>query len=157
MKAGRMRQGGLRKRPAPGSSPLGHEKLRDLKNNTSYPMARPEFQQQASSDGVPPNYPDSPNNYGASNIYNGSMPANAPASPLGNQIVRRQPDNQIVPMMNYSNNEHPLAPDYGSIPPPAEDGWLSQYDDLDQKALLAKRDAQSKRKQIPPFIQKLSR
>lgn len=35
--------------------------------------------------------------------------------------------------------------------------WPVQYDDLDQRAEIAKRDAQSKRKQIPPFIQKLSR
>lgn len=29
--------------------------------------------------------------------------------------------------------------------------------DLDRKVQLAKRDAQGKRKQIPPFVQKLSR
>jgi heat shock transcription factor len=28
---------------------------------------------------------------------------------------------------------------------------------LEEKAIIAKRDAQSKRKQIPPFVQKLSR
>lgn len=38
-----------------------------------------------------------------------------------------------------------------------QDGWQASYDDLDQRAELAKRDAQGKRKQIPPFIQKLSR
>ena len=151
-----MRQGGSRKRPAPGASPLGSEKLQDIKNSTQYPMARQEFQQQTLSNGVSPNYPGPPNNYGASNFYNGNMPTNMPASPRGNQIVRRQPDNQVVPMMSY-NNDYPIAPEYANIPPPAEDGWPAQYDDLDQKALIAKRDAQSKRKQIPPFIQKLSR
>lgn len=35
--------------------------------------------------------------------------------------------------------------------------WPVQYDNLNQQADVAKRDAQSKRKQIPPFIQKLSR
>lgn len=29
--------------------------------------------------------------------------------------------------------------------------------ELEQRALLAKKDAQAKRKQIPPFVQKLSR
>lgn len=38
-----------------------------------------------------------------------------------------------------------------------ETGWRNEGDDLDQKALVAKRDAQAKRKQIPPFVQKLSR
>ena len=151
MKAGRMRQGGSRKRPAPGASPLGHEKLRDIKTSSTYPMAAQDYQQNISSNGVSPTYPDPANDYGASNLYN------TLGTPLGNQIVRRQPDNQIVPMMNYNNNEYSLAPDHASIPPPAEDGWPAQYDDLDHKALLAKRDAQSKRKQIPPFIQKLSR
>jgi heat shock transcription factor len=30
-------------------------------------------------------------------------------------------------------------------------------EELEQKAAIAKKDAQSKRKQIPPFVQKLSR
>ena len=38
-------------------------------------------------------------------------------------------------------------------------GWDNTDDDeeLEQKALLARKDAQAKRKQIPPFVQKLSR
>ena len=35
--------------------------------------------------------------------------------------------------------------------------WPVQYDDLDQRAEVAKKESQAKRKQIPPFIQKLSR
>lgn len=38
-----------------------------------------------------------------------------------------------------------------------ETAWRNNSDDLDQKALAAQRDAQAKRKQIPPFVQKLSR
>ncbi|KAL8663166.1 MAG: hypothetical protein Q9202_004098 [Teloschistes flavicans] len=37
-----------------------------------------------------------------------------------------------------------------------ETAWRNNSDDLDQKALAAQRDAQAKRKQIPPFVQKLS-
>ncbi len=41
--------------------------------------------------------------------------------------------------------------------PGATDGWINADEDLEQKALIAKRDAQAKRKPIPPFVQKLSR
>ncbi|KAL8689068.1 MAG: hypothetical protein Q9218_005176 [Villophora microphyllina] len=37
-----------------------------------------------------------------------------------------------------------------------EGAWGNNSDELDQKALAAQKDAQVKRKQIPPFIQKLS-
>ena len=159
MKASRMSQGSSRKRPAPGASPLGHEKLRDIKD-VQYSMAPPEFTQQTPSNTLP-NYED-PTNYGTANLtsylHNSNMPNNLPASPLGNQVVRRQPDNQIDPMMSYNNSDYPLGTDYGGLQQSTEDGWpAAQYDDLDQKALIAKRDAQAKRKQIPPFIQKLSR
>ena len=160
MKASRMSQAGSRKRPAPGASPLGHEKLRDIKD-IQYSMAPPEFTQQTPSN-VLPDYEDPSSNYGTANLtsalYNSNIPNNLPASPLGNQVVRRQPDNQIVPMMNYNNTDYPLGTEYGGLQQSTEDGWqAAQYDDLDQKALIAKRDAQAKRKQIPPFIQKLSR
>lgn len=159
MKASRMSQGGSRKRPAPGSSPLGHEKRQDVKD-VQYSMAPPEFTQQTPSNTLP-NY-DDPTNYSTANLtsylHNNNIPNNLPASPLGNQVVRRQPDNQIVPMMSYNNNDYPLGADYGGLQQSTEDVWpAAQYDDLDQKAVVAKRDAQAKRKQIPPFIQKLSR
>lgn len=40
---------------------------------------------------------------------------------------------------------------------PAEEAWNNDDAALAQKALVAKREAQSKRKSIPPFVQKLSR
>ena len=161
MKASRMSHGGSRKRPAPGASPLGHDKLRDSRNNGQYSMAPPEYPQQVTSNGLP-QYSDPANNYGNSNLastlFHSNMSSNMPSSTLENQIARRQPDNQIVPVMNYNNTDYPSGPDYGAISQSTEDGWpAAKYDDLDQKALIAKREAQAKRKQIPPFIQKLSR
>ena len=59
-------------------------------------------------------------------------------------------------MVKYNNNntlgEYPPGPGY-AIP----QGYPSQEDELDRQALRAKRDAEAKRKQIPPFVQKLSR
>lgn len=37
------------------------------------------------------------------------------------------------------------------------EGWGESISDLEQRALVAKREAQAKRKQIPPFVQKLRR
>ena len=68
------------------------------------------------------------------------------------------PDNQMD-MVKYHNNSamsgFPSVPGYEVQAPPQ--GYPSQEDDLDQQALRAKRDAEAKRKQIPPFVQKLSR
>ena len=61
-------------------------------------------------------------------------------------------------MVKYHNNtmsEYSPVPGYEMQAPPQ--GYPKQDDDLDQQALRAKRDAEAKRKQIPPFVQKLSR
>lgn len=47
-----------------------------------------------------------------------------------------------------------------ALDPQGSHGAMAENDNielLEEKAALAKRDAQSKRKQIPPFVQKLSR
>ena len=38
-----------------------------------------------------------------------------------------------------------------------QEAWSDDLEELERKAEIAKKDAQAKRKQIPPFIQKLSR
>lgn len=65
---------------------------------------------------------------------------------------------QIVPRTNYNDatsDTWPLVQD-NTIQPSAE-GWGGDDDDLNRKAEIAKRETQAKRKQIPPFVQKLSR
>ena len=70
---------------------------------------------------------------------------------VGSQLVRRNPNQQLAarrtPWDGYNGT------------PGQQPGWETVDDDeeLEQKALLAKKDALSKRKQIPPFVQKLSR
>ena len=68
------------------------------------------------------------------------------------------PDNQMD-IVKYHNNSamsgFPSVPGYEVQAPPQ--GYPNQEDDLDQQALRAQRDAEAKRKQIPPFVQKLSR
>ena len=68
-------------------------------------------------------------------------------------LVRRNQDHQLA-----ARGQTPWEAFDGDAN--AGQGWENAEDDddeLEQKALVAKKDAQSKRKQIPPFVQKLSR
>ncbi|KAF1957501.1 hypothetical protein CC80DRAFT_45773 [Byssothecium circinans] len=66
------------------------------------------------------------------------------------QLVRRNPNQQLAPRGQtpwdgYNQNQ--------------SNTWENATDDdeeLERKAMIAKKDAQAKRKQIPPFVQKLS-
>lgn len=67
------------------------------------------------------------------------------------QLVRRNPNQQLAPA--------PRRGQWDGYPSPTQQ-WENIADDdeeLEQKAAIAKKDAQAKRKQIPPFVQKLSR
>lgn len=80
-----------------------------------------------------------------------------PSSPAANEGMRYRPDSQMD-MVKYHNNnkmsEYPPVQGFELQVPPQ--GYPKPEDNLDQQALRAKRDAESKRKQIPPFVQKLS-
>lgn len=81
-----------------------------------------------------------------------------PSSPAANEGRQYRPDSQMD-MVKYHNNntmsEYSPVPNYEMQAPPQS--YSSQEDELDQQAVRAKRDAEAKRKQIPPFVQKLSR
>lgn len=78
-----------------------------------------------------------------------------PSSPAANGSIPSLPDGQMD-LVKYHNsmNGFPPGPDYGMQALPQ--GHSKSEDNLDQQALRAKRDAETKRKQIPPFVQKLS-
>jgi heat shock transcription factor len=65
------------------------------------------------------------------------------------QLVRRNQNQQVASRRGQ----------WDGFPSPTQQQWETVDDDeeLEQKAAIAKKDAQSKRKQIPPFVQKLSR
>lgn len=86
-----------------------------------------------------------------------SAPA-TPAPPAANPLARRQAQNRLV----TRNRGYEQAPALYAENAPGGGGesagaWGESLDELYQRALAAKREAQSKRKQIPPFVQKLSR
>lgn len=61
------------------------------------------------------------------------------------QLVRRPNNHQLATRGEVG---------YGHL---AQNGWQEEEEDLEALALKAKKEAQAKRKQIPPFVQKLSR
>lgn len=112
---------------------------------------------------VPSAYPD-PSLYD-SNMYttntNGSIPqvsgTNLPTDPAtySGQLVKRNTNQQLA-----ARGRSPWETFNGDSGGGQQaGGWENTDDDeeLEQKAMLARKDAQSKRKQIPPFVQKLSR
>jgi heat shock transcription factor, other eukaryote len=115
-----------------------------------------------------PNFPDptgfNMNNYGGSAAmsqpqYDSSIPA--PST----QLARRPINRQLVPTAQRTTYDNTVDPwgqfgDESIMDPQTADGAMEENDSierLEERAAAAKRDAQSKRKQIPPFVQKLSR
>lgn len=104
-----------------------------------------------------------------SNIYsaaaNAAQPqiygANIAPAPLpqSNQLVRRNTNQQLAARRGGHQQDHWNV--FGNNPGPTPDrAWENMDEDereLDQRAAVAKKDAQAKRKQIPPFVQKLWR
>lgn len=145
-----------RKRPAPGTSPP-----------VSQPMVSvPGFQNsntQLSNDQYLPwshdsSAPVAPYALDASGTYNpGQYQVNQDMS-SSTQLARR-PMNQLV-RNNRGYEQPPPPPPAPSLsdPAPSNDAWGEgeSLAELQQRALIAKREAQAKRRQIPPFVQKLS-
>jgi len=165
-----MRTASTRKRPASAISTASPDQVQELKNQTrtsSSPqiMNSPSLMQMQPTqmpghvvaDYVDPTSNYSPGLYG-SPYYNPPQ-TQKPAENLGTELVRAQTSNQIVPIANYTDGYPMTRPEFGGPPPPPENRYQGQGDpdDLDHRALLAQQDAQAKRKQIPPFVQKLSR
>ena len=103
-------------------------------------------------------YPDPSGNF-SPNLYNSMIPSqNAPDA--SNQLTRRALGQQVIArgVYNGAGNEtwNGTADDFPQVV--REEGWNNNDDEaLAQRALVAKREAQAKRKSIPPFVQKLSR
>ncbi|KAL9090118.1 MAG: hypothetical protein Q9165_005398 [Trypethelium subeluteriae] len=75
---------------------------------------------------------------------------------MSNQLMLRTPNQQLVSRDGQFDNDAWLED--GSNPQAQSTPWEEGTDDedLEQRALTAKKDAQTKRKTIPPFVQKLS-
>jgi len=157
-----MPQAGSRKRPAPGTSPsVQHQSQTSMHFSPKSPqLSNDQFLRwgQNPQNNEASAYPDPTTSYGP-NIYGGlAQPQGVPV-PKSNQITRRPTNQQLVTRGRSFNNtcsDQWSGLGDGSTQPSVE-GWINSGEDLEQKALVAKRDAQAKRKPIPPFVQKLSR
>lgn len=153
---------GPRKRPASGASPIVQQQPASAGNrrNEAPQMATDQYLQwhQQNVAGSAPRYPDPTGNF-SSNIYNGMSQDQAIPPNTSNQLARRPMSQHLVSRANFNNTGDeawPIIAEDG-IQPPQDQAWLNSNQKLDHKARLARRDTQAKRKQIPPFVQKLSR
>lgn len=163
-----------RKRAADGSAPDApypypqqhQQQMQDGGFNTNDPLA--SFRNPLTND-VPANFADfsaydsTPNNSNPASVAANFFPPQVPTgqasgygpavAPTSNQLVRRNTNQQVA--------RTPQRNQWSSFANPSDRVWEDmeheEEQDLDQKAAIAKKDAQAKRKQIPPFVQKLSR
>ena len=152
---------GSRKRPAPGSSPaLPAQQMQSY--NAPNQMSNADLLRWSQANDNT-SYPDmsgyNMNAYGAplsQAQYDQSVPA--PST----QLTRRPINTRLIPQRSTFDNSDPWG-QFGEdsiLDPQQINGGMEEHDNielLEERAAVAKRDAQSKRKQIPPFVQKLSR
>lgn len=83
--------------------------------------------------------------------YGSSLAPTAPSTDL----VRRARNHQLAPQVTQQQEQwNGGGGGYNNVGGQNDD---ENEQELEKKVALAKRDAQGKRKQIPPFVQKLSR
>lgn len=156
-----------RKRPAPGTSPLTQQTPSQVLNGLDY-LSGPDiantsdqYVEWATANGTntaPFAYPDS--SAYESNVYSTNLdgllqqgigPAVAPS----NQLVRRDTNQQLAARARTGQQHAWSDPSVSAVRPQPD--WEDDDEELERQAQIAKRQAQADRKQIPPFVQKLSR
>lgn len=156
-----------RKRPAPGTAPADHHQPGLV---PTFPPADPGSQlsndqflqwgQNPPGNAINPSAYTDPSTYNPA-VFAASQDPTAPAVPAApaaaNQLARRQAQNQLV-TRNRGYEQAPAVYAEKASGAGGESGaWGESLEELYQRALAAKQEARSKRKQIPPFVQKLSR
>lgn len=150
-----------RKRPAPGASPISQYSQAPA---NSSPMSKPMAPTQntlrnPTSQSIPYPFAESIPNSSA-NYPHAPQQTLAP-QPASSQVAKRSSGQDLAQAQKapHTNGDFEMWPSSAEngVQQLSEPAWGSNGDDLDKKALEAKGDAQAKRKQIPPFVQKLSR
>ncbi|KKZ62370.1 heat shock transcription factor, other eukaryote [[Emmonsia] crescens] len=141
-----------RKRPAPGASPMTRQQIVPADPQ----LSNDQFLQWGQSG---PTHSDSSAAAAGLSQYPSSVPHPVDVDPMqaSNQLTRR-PGHQLVSrarlhdpnLISLMDPARPRTDDRG------DPAMAETEAELEQRALLAKKDAQAKRKQIPPFVQKLS-
>ncbi|KAI0205441.1 hypothetical protein F4808DRAFT_448006 [Astrocystis sublimbata] len=144
-----------RKRPAPGSMPTPQQMPQQFSN--------PEQMLRWNGNNTgnyADNVPNQINPYGMISPSQGQFPQGPPAP--SNALARRGGNNALI-TSNRTFSPQPNDPWSGfaddTVLPNQTNGPVDEHDNvelLEEKAQRAKREAQAKRKQIPPFVQKLN-
>ncbi|CAG8984229.1 hypothetical protein HYALB_00004212 [Hymenoscyphus albidus] len=163
-----------KKRAAPGSSPAPAMQSAQMPQQpyaapTHNPALNPEFARynQPPENAVCQQDPlaYNMNSYGGNGVSQAQYEHPAAQSHLqSTQLARRPINRQLVPTgprfeQAGDNPWGHMGGDDGALDPQQLPPGIEEADNielLEEKAVVAKRDAQSKRKQIPPFVQKLS-
>ncbi|KAL5326218.1 hypothetical protein ACEPPN_007356 [Leptodophora sp. 'Broadleaf-Isolate-01'] len=155
-----------RKRAAPGSSPAVQNNQMPQSYAAPGQMSNADFldwNQQPDNTRYADQSGYNMNNYGGAGMTQAPFDQSVPAA--STQLARRPNNNrQLVPTaqrMAYETQVDPWGQfgDESMLDPQNGNGVMEENDNielLEERAAVAKRDAQSKRKQIPPFVQKLS-
>ena len=155
-----------RKRPAPGTAPVGYgQQNQQMPNNYSQPpLTDDQFFNWGANSQDPAAFPSQPMYGIQSNPYPTPQNSNGSTMPpnQSNQIARR-PANQVIPRPPQTNGQWPEQ-HTGAVGQQQQQQqqetptvWSDDINELVAKSQVAKREAQSKRKQIPPFVLKLHR
>jgi heat shock transcription factor len=142
-----------RKRPAPGSSPINQQL--QMPPSMDYGPST-DHMLWAISNGLS-TLPDPSGTFDPAIYNNMSSPATLPET--STQLARRPANQQMVTQGAYNGGVNELwsgtMEDRSQQP---KEEWTNSDDAaLARKAHMAKKEAISKRKSIPPFVQKLSR
>lgn len=148
-----------RKRPAPGTAPAAHAQMGTIPNyaNPGSQLSNDQFLQWGQNPSANAINTSSLNDSSAYTQQAYQAPQDIPAV-TSNQLTRRQQPSQQLVSRNRGYEQAPTVyPDHNATVGPGESGaWGESLEELYQRAQVAKRDSQAKRKQIPPFVQKLS-
>ncbi|CAI7571789.1 unnamed protein product [Penicillium viridicatum] len=155
-------QGMTRKRPAPGTVPPVHPQINPVPNfpttaNPGAQLSNDQFLQWGQNPPV-----NAINTAAFSDpSYNpvGFAPpqdVSAPAATASNQLARRQASQVVSRNRGYEQPPASYVENGGNTGNGESGAWGESLEELYRRALTAKRDSQAKRKQIPPFVQKLS-
>ncbi|KAK5072712.1 Heat shock transcription factor [Lithohypha guttulata] len=150
-----------RKRPAPGASPVRYPAQLHQVPNSYQSAGQPLTDDQFLNWGANGQDPSSYLNQSAFNLPTNQYPPQAAPPPpnQSNQLARR-PMSQMVAHQPQQNNQY--ATEQQSQPTQRQQqqqeaaiSWSDDINELLAKAQVAKKNSQSNRKQIPPFVMKL--
>lgn len=160
-----------RKRPAPGASSAVQTPQMQQTYNAGSQLPNAEFLRWTQNP-ENQNFPDPAQGFNMNIFGTNGLPQTTtgfdhplPAQAHSTQLARRPNINnnrQLVPPRTYDTSGDAWGPFGDDTMMDSQnghgvDGENDDIEALEEKAAIAKRDAQSKRKQIPPFVQKLSR